>query len=353
MVDNGYNTPRACVRAGMYWFGRRNYDSARAWWQRALNLDPDDAKAKKYLGMLEDLSSDAQESAEVEELALSTADIEADVEMNGPPPAVPDIHIDEAPGFLPARLSGSYHGAAGAAAVEELPVMEINAPTSDDEEEDEDTFVGAARSGAAVPMVMAPAHSEEDEKEDTTISGWDRHDDWSEKVVVSEIQSLDIDIDLDPVTDFSTGDVTQATMPGRALSSTGLRVPVILDTARKKFQLDDFEGTLDSVAELPDEYHDDEDIRVMRETCEERLTTIYTSKLGDLRAVPRVLAKESEIAWLNMDHRAGFLFSQVDGSTSMEDLIAVSGLDNLDALRILVKLLEQDAISTASEEVSP
>jgi hypothetical protein len=48
--------------------------------------------------------------------------------------------------------------------------------------------------------------------------------------------------------------------------------------------------------------------------------------------------------WLNLDHRAGFLLAQIDGTVNYEDLFALSGLPRLDTARILVALLQQGVI---------
>jgi len=77
---------------------------------------------------------------------------------------------------------------------------------------------------------------------------------------------------------------------------------------------------------------------------ETKLQTIYESKIGKLSAVPRVRLKEDEVICLNLDHRAGFMLAQIDGTLSFEDLFAVSGMSRLDTARILAQLLDQRVI---------
>jgi DNA-binding IclR family transcriptional regulator len=48
--------------------------------------------------------------------------------------------------------------------------------------------------------------------------------------------------------------------------------------------------------------------------------------------------------WLNLDHRAGFLLAQVDGTVNFEELFALSGLPRLDTARILSTLLADGVI---------
>jgi hypothetical protein len=49
--------------------------------------------------------------------------------------------------------------------------------------------------------------------------------------------------------------------------------------------------------------------------------------------------------WLNLDHRAGFLLSQIDGTVDYENLFALSGLPRLDTARILAALLADGVIT--------
>jgi hypothetical protein len=77
---------------------------------------------------------------------------------------------------------------------------------------------------------------------------------------------------------------------------------------------------------------------------EAKLQIIYESKIGKLGAVPRVRLREDEVIWLNLDHRAGFMLAQIDGTLTFEDLFSVSGMSRLDTARILAQLLEQRVI---------
>jgi DNA-binding IclR family transcriptional regulator len=47
---------------------------------------------------------------------------------------------------------------------------------------------------------------------------------------------------------------------------------------------------------------------------------------------------------MDMDHRAGFLFSRVDGVMDVEQLQEVSGMPRFDALRILSLLLREGIV---------
>jgi hypothetical protein len=80
------------------------------------------------------------------------------------------------------------------------------------------------------------------------------------------------------------------------------------------------------------------------ESCREVLTEKYLSNLGGRSNVPRVTMAAEEMRWLSLDHRAGFLLSFIDGSMSIDEVLDVSSMPELDALRIMFELRMQGVI---------
>ncbi len=78
--------------------------------------------------------------------------------------------------------------------------------------------------------------------------------------------------------------------------------------------------------------------------CRERLLALYRSRLGSLARVPEVAVDNSEVRWLGLDHRAAFLLSRIDGGNTLAEIVDVSGMPRLEALKTLVELLEMGAI---------
>ena len=72
---------------------------------------------------------------------------------------------------------------------------------------------------------------------------------------------------------------------------------------------------------------------------------MYESKIGSVVTRPRVVLRPDEIVWLNLDHRAGFVLAQIDGTITVDDLYALSGLSRLDTAKILAELVEQGVIA--------
>jgi hypothetical protein len=115
--------------------------------------------------------------------------------------------------------------------------------------------------------------------------------------------------------------------------------------AKDLLELDDFSGAielLDKVLEEEDSNH--AEATELRDGAAAKLTKIYLSKLGDLESVPEVRMAGDEIIWLNLDHRAGFVLSLVDGNTSFEDILSVAGLPSIEGLKILVQLVHEKVI---------
>jgi len=84
--------------------------------------------------------------------------------------------------------------------------------------------------------------------------------------------------------------------------------------------------------------------RQTADRCRAQLGEKYLSSLGDRSAIPRVVISQEEMRWLTLDHRAGFLLSFIDGSTTIGEVLDGSAMSELEALRIMFELRQQGAI---------
>lgn len=132
---------------------------------------------------------------------------------------------------------------------------------------------------------------------------------------------------------------------GAALNARDGEVQALLRGAQDLIGLDDHSGAIELIAKAQRLAPDRPDVRRLREKIEAKLLEMLESKLGRVDLIPRVLLKQDEIIWLNLDHRAGFVLAQIDGALTLEDLFAVSGMPRLDTARILVQLKEQGVIA--------
>ncbi len=119
----------------------------------------------------------------------------------------------------------------------------------------------------------------------------------------------------------------------------------ILSDAKDRMSLHDFQGVIELVEQIPAHQRSDE-ANKLRASCRMNLLKMYESKIGPTDGVPKVRLSSEEVIWLNLNHRAGFILSQIDGSVTYEDLIALSGMDRLDTVRILAELITQKVIKS-------
>jgi hypothetical protein len=122
-------------------------------------------------------------------------------------------------------------------------------------------------------------------------------------------------------------------------------VATLLAGAKDLLDLDDHSGAMELINKALELDPADSGALKLKERSEKTLQAMFESKLGDLNQLPRVKLKEDEIIWLNLDHRAGFVLAQIDGSVTFEDLFAVSGMSRLDTARILAQLVEEGVIT--------
>jgi len=122
-------------------------------------------------------------------------------------------------------------------------------------------------------------------------------------------------------------------------------VDVWMTAAKDLLALGDFSGSLEMIEKILKRDPEHAEARDYLSQNEATLVAMYESKLGPLGRVPRLAIKPEEIMWLNLDHRAGFLLSQIDGLVDYESLFALSGLPRLDTARILAGLLADDVIT--------
>jgi hypothetical protein len=70
----------------------------------------------------------------------------------------------------------------------------------------------------------------------------------------------------------------------------------------------------------------------------------HAERIGSLEGCPVLAISPEELVRRNIDHRAGFLLSRVDGQSSVEDILDVCAMPRTDALRILGDLIEDGIV---------
>jgi hypothetical protein len=117
-----------------------------------------------------------------------------------------------------------------------------------------------------------------------------------------------------------------------------------LERVRARFEVGDFGGALMIAEGMLDEEPRHLPARCYVDACRAVLREMYMARMGDKSKVLRVTMTPAQIKHLALDHRAGFLLSCVDGTSSVDEILDVCGMQALDALRILYELMQEGAI---------
>jgi hypothetical protein len=84
------------------------------------------------------------------------------------------------------------------------------------------------------------------------------------------------------------------------------------------------------------------------ESCRQMLRQMYLSKIGDTSLIPHIVVTPDQLLRLGLDLRGARLVASIDGTLTIDDVVGVSGLPPLDALKLLNELLEDGVIELDS-----
>ena len=113
------------------------------------------------------------------------------------------------------------------------------------------------------------------------------------------------------------------------------------------YAVGDFSRALSIAEEILARSPDDGVARKCAQNCREVLTQMFAARIGPLDQVISVAISPEEVQWLALDHRAGFLLSLVDGQSTVDEILDISGMTRLDALKIIFDLTERHVVRLA------
>jgi hypothetical protein len=151
----------------------------------------------------------------------------------------------------------------------------------------------------------------------------------------------------DPLLELDLSDVARSGPPPAVLvhSPPSSRRDNDISEMKDRYAMGDFTGALVVAEGMLERSADDIDAQRYAQSCRDVLTQMYSARLGALSQRVRVAVPSEEIRWLSLDHRSGFVLSLIDGSSTVEELLDISGMNRLDALRILYTLYDQRVIA--------
>jgi len=147
----------------------------------------------------------------------------------------------------------------------------------------------------------------------------------------------------DPVLELSLDEPSP-----RAETKEALAGENAIGNMKDRYAMGDFSGALLIAEGIIEHSPDDLEAPRYAQSCRDVLTQMYSARLGSLDQVVAVAVPSDQIRWLTLDHRAGFLLSLIDGGITVDQILDISGMPRLDALRIMYQLLDQRVISLGS-----
>jgi hypothetical protein len=160
--------------------------------------------------------------------------------------------------------------------------------------------------------------------------------------------SLDLGRDpRDPVLELDLHEVARSGPPPPVLMPSPPASPrdAEITEMKDRYAMGDFTGALVVAEGLLEANADDLDAQRYAQSCRDVLTQMYSARIGSLTQRVSVAVPGDQIRWLSLDHRAGFVLSLIDGSSTVEELLDISGMNRLDALRIIYTLFDQRVIA--------
>ncbi len=120
---------------------------------------------------------------------------------------------------------------------------------------------------------------------------------------------------------------------------------MLLAAAEDLYHSEDYQGALEMLEILQSTGKLPETAQRLRERCQRFLQEEYVTLFSDASQTPRLNVSFQQLSTLELDHRAGFLLSQIDGRTNLRDLLLLSNLPEFNFLRILHQLLQKGIIA--------
>ena len=117
------------------------------------------------------------------------------------------------------------------------------------------------------------------------------------------------------------------------------------DRVVELFSSGEFESALSLATEILRTNPGAEVAREYADSCRSEIRAGLVARLSSVHHIPRLAVPLHAIPRATLDHRTGFLLSRVDGWSTLEDVLDISGMDSIDALRILCHLLDEGLIA--------
>jgi len=249
--------------------------------------------------------------------------------VDGSPSANPDLP-PESIGSIAARRLPSH----------EMPRIEV--PTRPDASEVVGDWGPEPTTATAMEVVTRPPPADAPDEDPILEVSTDR------AVTLDELDDIDLEEHTGPhLRPRISSDlpVEPSSPPGKLASVPAHDGPPTEREMNDRVAVGDYSGALEIAELLLTDDPNNFAVKTCADSCRAVLKQMYATRIGPLDRVPMVAIARDQLRWLSIDHKAGFVLSLVDGVSSLEMIIDVSGMPQLDTLRILSELVQQRIIS--------
>lgn len=137
--------------------------------------------------------------------------------------------------------------------------------------------------------------------------------------------------------------VPAATAPTAVPPAKTPKTDPLVSELRAKFKARDYDGALRLAHDILRNRPDDLEVSLCAEECRTALETLKIFGVASLKRVPAVDVLPGTLLGCGLNHKAGFLLSLIDGSSSVEVILDLCAMPRAEALKVLYDLV-QDGI---------
>lgn len=118
---------------------------------------------------------------------------------------------------------------------------------------------------------------------------------------------------------------------------------ILIQQVRKLYDSGKFQSALDIINNILVQTSTP-DTELLKQNIERELEREQHDRIGSLSRIPVLGIPMNELSQLQLDHRAGFIISQMDGFLSFEDIIDMSAMSRLETMSVLADLCDRGLV---------
>ncbi len=119
----------------------------------------------------------------------------------------------------------------------------------------------------------------------------------------------------------------------------------LIREAKSQIQTGSYEEAMDLLEQVLDVEPDNIEAQSFYEMSKGKQLKNYIREAGDISEVPTLAKGPGELMSYNLTKETGFILSLIDGNTTLDDIISLSGMDRFSAYRNIVILKRMGIIS--------